>query len=122
LLIIWGLLIGTRSNFDATILKQRGSTYQTLEDGRLSNIYEINLMNKTKKEYEITLELEDVNGEIQLVKTKLILQPEEQLTERFIIKLPREELTNGQRRVYIRVLGDGQPILRKRTSFVGPIL
>lgn len=122
LLIIWGLLIGTRSNFDATILKQRGSTYQTLEDGMLSNIYEINLINKTKKEYEISLELENVNGEIQLVKSQLILQPEEQLTERFIIKLPREELTNGQRRVYINVLGDGKPILRKQTSFVGPIL
>jgi cytochrome c oxidase accessory protein FixG len=122
LLVIWGFLIGSRTNFDATILKQRGSTYQTLDDGVLSNIYEINLINKTKDEYVIELLLEDVNGEIELAQSPLVLKPEEGKIERFVVKLNRKELKRGQRRFYITVLGNGKPILRKKTSFVGPLL
>lgn len=122
LLVIWGFLIGSRTNFDATILKQRGSTYQTLEDGILSNIYEINLINKTKDEYVIELVLEDVEGEIELAQSPLVLKPEEGKIERFVVKLNRKELKRGQRRFYITVLGNGKPILRKKTSFVGPLL
>lgn len=122
LLGIWVYLIASRTNFDATILKQRGSTYQVLEDGRLSNIYEINLLNKSKNEYKITLEIEDSEGEIDLAKKSLILGPEEQLEERFVIKLPRKELKNGQRRIYVNIKGDGKTMIRKETSFIGPLL
>jgi cytochrome c oxidase accessory protein FixG len=122
LLGIWVFMIASRTNFDATILKQRGSTYQKLEDGRLSNIYEINLINKTKETFEITLELDGVEGEIELAQKSLILGPEEGKIERFIIKLDRKELTRGQRRMHIIVNGNGEQILRKKTSFVGPLL
>ncbi|MEX2485918.1 MAG: cytochrome c oxidase accessory protein CcoG [Brumimicrobium sp.] len=122
LLGIWGYLIGSRTNFDATILKQRGSTYQVLDDGKLSNIYEINLTNKSKNEYKITLELKDSNGEIDLAKKALTLGPEEQLKERFIIKLPRDEIGRGKNRVFINVIGNGEKMLTKQTSFIGPML
>jgi len=122
LLVIWGFLIGSRTNFDATILKQRGSTYQTLDDGILSNIYEINLINKTKEDYVIELRLEGVDGEIELAQSPLILKAEEIKIERFVVKLHRKELKRGQRRYHITVLGNGKPILRKKTSFIGPLL
>jgi cytochrome c oxidase accessory protein FixG len=122
LLGVWTYLILSRTNFDATILKQRGSTYQKLEDGRLSNIYEINLINKTKNAYEITLELEGVDGEVELAQQKLILGPEEGKIERFIIKLDGKQLQRGQKRLHVIVYGNGVPIIKKKTSFVGPLL
>jgi cytochrome c oxidase accessory protein FixG len=122
LLAIWALLIGSRTNFDATILKQRGSIYQVLDDGMLSNIYEITLTNKTKKPYEIELEIDGDVGAIELARSPLILNAEEQLIERFIIKLNRKELEKGTKRLFINIKADGEVILRKRTSFVGPLL
>lgn len=122
LLIIWGLLIGSRTNFDATILKQRGSIYQVLEDGMLSNIYEITLTNKTKKSYEVQLEIDNNEGYIELARSPLILEPEEQVIERFIIKLNRDQVEKGHKRLFINIKADGDIILRKRTSFVGPLL
>lgn len=122
LLIIWGYLIASRTNFDATILKQRGSTYQKLDGGKLSNIYEINLINKTKEVYEIYLELDGAEGEIELAQQPLILGPEEGKIERFIIKLDRKQLEKGQKRFHIVVYGNGKPIIRKKTSFIGPLL
>lgn len=122
LLIIWGILIGTRSNFDATIMKQPGSTYQKLENGILNNIYEINLLNKSKNEYVIELEVENANAEIDIARKPLILKPEEQITERFVIKMHGSELKKGMKKLNITIKGNGQAILRKRTSFVGPLL
>ncbi|MDX1652556.1 MAG: cytochrome c oxidase accessory protein CcoG [Brumimicrobium sp.] len=122
LLVIWGILIGSRTNIDATILKQRGSSYQVLEKGMISNIYEINLINKTKKEYEIDLQLQDSKGEITLVKQPLVLDPEESITERFIIKLPVQELENRQKKLKIEIIGNGETILQENTRFIGPML
>jgi cytochrome c oxidase accessory protein FixG len=122
LLGVWGYLIMSRTNFDATILKQRGSTYKKTEDGRLINIYEINLINKTKNSYEIKLELDGAEGEVELAQSPLILGPEEGKIERFIIKLDSKQLQRGQKRFHIVVYGNGEPIIRKKTSFVGPLL
>jgi cytochrome c oxidase accessory protein FixG len=122
LLAIWGLLIGSRTNFDATILKQRGSIYQVLDDGMLSNIYEITLTNKTKKPYEVELDIDGDVGVIELARSPLVLGPEEQVIERFIIKLDKKELERGTKRLYVNVKADGKTILTKRTSFVGPLL
>jgi cytochrome c oxidase accessory protein FixG len=122
LLIIWGVLIGTRSNFDATIMKQPGSTYQRLDNGLLSNIYEINLTNKTKKEYTIELEVDDAEGTVEVATSPLVLRPEESLTERFIVKMKPSELKQGQKRFFVIIKGNGESILRKKTSFVGPLL
>lgn len=122
LLAIWGLLIGSRTNFDATILKQRGSIYQVLDNGMLSNIYEITLTNKTKKSYEVELDIEGNVGTIELARTPLLLGPEEQVVERFIIKLNKKELERGTKRLYVNVKAGGNVILTKRTSFVGPLL
>lgn len=122
LLAIWALLIGSRTNIDATILKQRGSTYQKLDDGYYSNIYELNLLNKTRKPYEIELELVDIEGEIELASKQLIIAPETLITERFIIKLPREVLDRGRTKVRFNIIGNGDRILTKNTKFIGPIL
>ncbi|MGM0478078.1 MAG: cytochrome c oxidase accessory protein CcoG [Bacteroidota bacterium] len=123
LLIIWGTLIGTRSNFKAEVLKSRGSSYTMLNNGYLSNIYELNLTNKTKNHYEVQLKLEDdVDGRVELNTTSLQLEPEAQSTENFIIKLHPGELEHGQKKLTIVILGDGKPIQRVKTSFVGPLL
>ncbi len=123
LLIIWGTLIGTRSNFEAEVLKSRGSTYTVLNSGYLSNIYELNLTNKTKDHYDVQLKLEDdVDGRVELNTSSLDLGPEQQSTENFIIKLHPDELQRGQKKLTIVILGDGKPIQRVKTSFVGPLL
>ena len=63
------VLLVTRSDFEASIFRQRGSTFQMLDNGIVSNIFEINLTNKTKTAYKIKLELEDQEGKIVYCKT-----------------------------------------------------
>lgn len=123
LIAIWGLLIGSRTNFEADVTKRRGSTYQALPNGNLSNIYELSLTNKTKDTFNVRLQLdEDIEGSIEMTGQTFTLMPEEQTTENFIIKLNPEELKRGQRRLDIKIFGNGREIQTVETSFVGPLL
>lgn len=123
LVVIWGTLIGTRTNFQANILKKRGSTYQVLENGVISNIYEINLINKSKETFNIDLQLEEgLDGEVNMTNSPIVLGPEEQVKNNFIIRLNSSEIKRGQKKLKVIVLGDGEELLEVKTSFVGPLL
>ncbi len=122
MIIFIGLLI-SRRDFETNINRQRGTTFQSNGGGILSNIYEINLTNKTQKNYRITLELDDEkNGTIEMVVKNLTLKKESQLKERFIVKLPYMEMTKGKKEIKIKVMGNGEVIEETTTRFIGPSL
>ncbi len=120
MLIVLTILLLTRKDFEATILRQRGSTYQITNDGRVSNIFELNLTNKTQNDYTIKLKLDHSEASIDLVVKKLILKSEDRIKERFVMKLPIEKIKNGKEDVTIIVYGNNKEIERVTTKFIGP--
>ena len=120
MLIVLTILLLTRKDFSTTILRQRGSTYQITNDGKISNIFEINLTNKTQKDYTVTLKLEHSDAEIDLVVEDLVLKSEDYLKERFIMKLPIDKVTTGKEIITVIVYGNGREIDRVDTKFIGP--
>lgn len=120
LMLTMVILLATRTDFQSKVTRQRGTTFQITEDGQVSNIFEIYLLNKTRKEYDITLELDSDHGTIETVVKNLHLAPEEELKERFVIKVPYTEVSSSEV-VYINVYGNGKQIQRVKTKFLGPI-
>jgi len=125
MLVVLVTLLVTRKDFETRIFRQRGSTYQIMSDGMVSNIFQINITNKTRNTYDITLELEGEIGEIKTVTKSLTLKKEQEIEERFIIKLPMNqvrELKDGKQIMYVKVLGNGKEIQRVKAKFIGPML
>lgn len=125
LIVLLGVLstfLITRNDFETYIMRQRGTTFQMTSDGKVSNIFEINLINKTKYNFNVTLELEGNVGEIETVVHRLVLKEQNQLKERFIVKLPYSAIENGKRILYIKIIGNGKEIERVKTKFIGPSL
>lgn len=116
------LLILTREDFQTTLIRQRGSTYQMDEHGHITNIYEVNLLNKTHQSFKVSFRLENHHGEIQTVREKLVLQPETELKERLIIRYPRTYIGNGSKKIKVHIYGNGKKIQTVKTKFIGPIL
>ena len=116
-------LLITRNDFETKIFRQRGSTYQVGQDGTISNIFEINLTNKTRTTYDIELKTDNPKATIELVVDGLVLKKEDELKERFIIKLPMsDEIDRGKTIMTIYVFGNGKEIQRVETKFIGPML
>lgn len=116
------LLILTREDFQTTLIRQRGSTYQMDENGHITNIYEVNLLNKTHRSFKIHFKLENRIGEIKTVKEQLVLKPESELKERLVIRYPRKYIGNGTKKIKVHIYGNGKKIQTIKTKFFGPIL
>lgn len=113
-------LLVTRRDFSTTILRQRGALYNITEDDRISNTYEIDITNKTKKNYTIQLQPDFAHAQIRLATPTLRLKKEQHLKERFIIVMPYEYLKGGERKMFIIVKGNGKEIDRVKVKFIGP--
>ena len=125
LILLLGLvttLLVTRKDFQTSIFRQRGTTYQTNNTGYISNIFEINLTNKTRKDYWIKLKLVDTIGQIEQVVERMKLTKEKHLKERFIVKYPFNAMKDGKKKISIIVLGNGKEIQRVKIKFIGPLM
>jgi cytochrome c oxidase accessory protein FixG len=125
LILLLGILISlliTRSDFETVIFRLRGTTYQMDESGKISNIFEINLTNKTRNKYDIKFKLGDPEGEIILETKKLTLKNEAVINNRLIIKYPYGSITDGKKIITIIVLGNGKEIQKVKVKFIGPMM
>lgn len=121
LVITMTTLLITRNDFQTKITRQRGTTFQITNDGEVSNIFEIYLLNKTRKAYNIHLELEGIDGTIETATKKLYLKPEKELKERLIVKIPFNKV-HERDIIYVNVYGNGKRIQRVKTKFIGPLI
>lgn len=122
LLAVLVVLLMTRSDFQTTILRQRGTTYHVTKNGDIGNIFEINLTNKTNKTFEVKLKTEDSDATIKMVTKLLRLEKQGHIKDRFVISMPLTRLKGGKMDIEIVVYGNGKEIERVRTKLIGPIL
>ena len=116
------ILLISRSDFDANILRQRGTTYHVTKDGKIGNIFELNLTNKTKKEFDVVLKVDDPDAKIKMVVDALHLKEQGRVKERFVISMPMSRLKNGKMDIDVIVYGNGKEIERVRTQVIGPLI
>ena len=124
LLLLVGLLVTllvTRDDVDSRILRSQGQTFQSLPDGRLSNLYNIKLTNKTRKEVPLELKLENISGEIQLIQN-LIVPRESYFQTSFFVKLDRSQIHRRKTPLKIGIYQNGKRISICKTTFLGPSL
>lgn len=115
-------LIAMRSDVDGTLLRTPGMLYQSREDGRVSNLYALKMVNKTQRNLPVRLELLNVKGEIQVVGNKAMDLAPGQLaqTELFII-LPKDQLDGMKTNVVVGVFNGDKLLEKVKTTFLGPM-
>ena len=122
LLIILISLLLTRKSFETNILRQKGSTFQVDENGLVSNIFEIKMLNKTHDTYHIHFDVDDKNAQIQTVGKAVELKSESKTKAIIVVKMPNAVLENGMKKFQIHIYGNGKEIEVIKTKFIGPML
>lgn len=120
LLSVLAFMLLTRDDVDVTILRASGAVYQTLPDGRIGNVYNIKMANKTRNDIPITLKLENVNGEIQIVGDTFKVAAEGYKSQPFIIKIDPSELNKRKTELKIGVYEGEEKLKTVTTTFMGP--
>jgi len=116
-------LLTTREPVETTIVRVPGMLYQEQENNRISNLYNIQFVNKTFEEITLDIRLKDLNsGEIKRVGGEAITIPSNENVEGvFFIELPREEINKTKTNLVIEVIVDNEVIDEVKTNFLGPV-
>jgi cytochrome c oxidase accessory protein FixG len=121
LLVFLSLLLLTRSDVDATILRTPGQIFQSLPAGQLSNLFNIKLANKTRRNVSVVLKLENVEGDIELIGGNQLTVPAESYFQApFFVKINRNKIVRRKTKLVIGVYEGGKRIEKEQTTFFGP--
>jgi len=120
LLLLLSVLIITRKPLDATVLRTPGVMYQTSDDGKISNLYNVKVINKTFRKMPITLRLLSPQGEIEMVGGELVAPEGKSCETSFFVRLDKKNVRFSFLPLSIGLYSDGRLIKTIRTSFVGP--
>ncbi len=114
-------LLTSRSDLDATLMRTAGMTYTSLPDGRVSNLYNLKLVNKTHKDIAFTLKLENSNGTIEYAGSNTtFVQKGSYSNLQFFIKLSRSEIKSWKTELVIGLYEGGKKIKTIPAKFIGP--
>ena len=122
LLSLTSFLLMTRSDISASVKRAAGMTYQRTEDDRLSNIYNVKIINKTFEEIELSLEVSGVEGiDVEQIAGETIVIPPDGLFEGiFRVTVPDENVKAGND-ITFTFLRDGEELDKSSTNFMGPL-
>ena len=116
-------MLFTRTDVEATILKVPGQLYQEQPNERISNLYNIQFINKTNFELPLELRVKGHEGaEVKRVGDEaILLEAGSRLDAVFFIEMPRKDITKMKTTLEIELVANGEIIDEISTNFIGPV-
>lgn len=115
-------LLYSREPIEATITRVPGMMFQELPDGKISNLYNVQLINKTFEATPVQLKLKGGKGEIQVVgEDNLLLAGQDRKESTFFIILDKKDIKTNSTHLSIQVYSNGTLIDEIKTRFLGPV-
>jgi len=124
LVILLGVItysLAARKEIETTVLRAPGMLYQEPSPGKISNLYNMKLVNKSMNDLPVTVRLlEPEQGEIQVIGSD-ILVPKETVGESvFFIILDRSVVTSDKVKVKLGIYSGNREVDEVSATFVGP--
>jgi cytochrome c oxidase accessory protein FixG len=121
LIALFLVLLFTRTALDCTLLRAPGGLFQVNTDGRISNLYTLKVVNKSRREMPLELKLESPRGDLQLMGSEKFIIPKENLAQTSVlILLDPDALSGAKTKIKIGVYAAGKRIDTLNTAFIGP--
>lgn len=113
-------LLSVRTEYSIAILRTPGMLFQEQPNGLVSNLYDLNIVNKTFESTPISLKLENIDGELKIIGNDIVIKSQEIIDGKFLVLIPKSELTNMNTIIEIGVYSGNQLLKTVQTSFFGP--
>lgn len=120
LLIIVGASFMARTDFETTILRQRGTLFQEYGEDSYSNIYQVEVVNKTRKEQVVEVKLLEPLGEVVMMGDQIVADKGEIGSGTFLAVLKRTTLKSSNTLLKFGIFSNGELIQEYEVTFIGP--
>lgn len=115
---VW--LIFSRSDVDGTLLRAKGSTYQLRDDGTVTNLYSLELINKTNEAMDFELVPRDGRMSVQVVNKIGELDGGGTAQLSLFLICPQDEIGTYKTDIKVDVISDGRVVETMKTTFISP--
>lgn len=109
-----------RKSIEATVLRSPGMLYQEPEPGRISNLYNIKLVNKTNEDLPVDIALKEPSGEITIIGEKIVVKAQSLGESVFFVILDKKDVTSDKIKITLEISSGGRMIEEVKAPFVGP--
>lgn len=120
LLMLVGTLFVFRSDIEATIVRVPGTLFQEYGAESYSNVFKIQLVNKTRETMKLDLQLLGNEGKIIMMGDSLHVPGGKMAEANFLIVLPKNALTSSALLLNVGVFSEGKEVDKAVASFIGP--
>ncbi len=120
LLVFVGFLFALRGDYEVTILRARGSMYQEYGKDSLSNIYNYNIVNKSRHDIHVNMKLLSPPGTIHFIGGNLTVPFGQSANGTFLVVLPKKEMHSSEIPIVIGLFHNGKKVENYHSTFVAP--
>ncbi|WP_134088288.1 cytochrome c oxidase accessory protein CcoG [Olivibacter sp. XZL3] len=123
LLVLVGIFCGlilNRSVVDGTLLRASGTSYIFRDDGTVTNLYNMELTNKSSKKIPFGISSADRRFQVQVLSDKKMLAAGETLRFSLFLIIPKKEVGTYKTSVKLCIGSEGKVIKKMKTNFVAP--
>jgi len=121
-LSILSVILITRKDIDATIMRTPGQLYQERGTDSITNLYNIKVINKSTKDIPLTIAMEDNNGKIEVIgKPYVEVIKEGQGSGSFFVVLPKKIIKARSTAIRLALYEGDKKIAIIKTNFLGPV-
>ncbi len=117
-------LLASRKAVEMVVLRAQGLLYQQPDALTISNLYNLELMNKTAQKLDLTLKLKNEIGSIRFVNVNqsasITVQGQEVFKTSFFILIPKKNLHTYKTKLQIEAYTNGKLMTVTETSFASP--
>lgn len=117
---IFGFMIFSRSDVDGRLLRAKGSTYQLKDDGTVSNLYTLEVLNKTSKDIDFELVSPDPGVRIQIVNPISHLAKEGSAKLSLFLIRDQKDIKTYKSDIKVDIKAGDKVIDRMETTFIAP--
>jgi cytochrome c oxidase accessory protein FixG len=123
LVSLLGFMIFTRSEIETTALKVPGTLYQRTETGNITNLYNIEFVNKTFDPVSLTVKVEQpTNFTIRKVgDPETEVPPGEMLKGVYFLESPADKVTSAKMVVVLGIYRGNEKLETVKVKFIGPV-
>ena len=128
MLILLGASVGilaTRKSVEANVLRIAGSTFSEAEDGKVTNMFNLSMVNKTFEDKVFRLELVQndnaANAMITMVQQDTILESNNEEKKVFMISKERKDIKENKMPMEVNLIVDGEVVNTSKFTFLAPV-
>ena len=123
LVSVLGFTLTNRSDAETTVLKIPGTLYQKTDDGHVTNLYNVEFVNKTFA--DLPIELRVIKPSYATLRKPdgkpVTLRGGEMLKTVYFIEIPGDKITSAKTVVTLGVFNGDEELERLSVKFIGPV-